>query len=167
MDQTVMFAVFVLVTLIVSLVGALLPQMIKMNDKQTHLLIAFSSGIFVGVLFLMFLPEAVEESIEAGYSSETIMYAVMGGFHRDLHHRYLPEALQQTDLWMQFLHGPSCTRHHVALCIHRTVHTRVFRRPGTRKRIRCRYRGRGHGARSHVYPQARCRILAVVDIPLI
>ncbi|MFA6952423.1 MAG: ZIP family metal transporter [Candidatus Methanomethylophilaceae archaeon] len=98
MDQTVMFAVFVLVTLIVSLVGALLPQMIKMNDKQTHLLIAFSSGIFVGVLFLMFLPEAVEESIEAGYSSETIMYAVMGGFI----------AIFIIDIFLKHYNKPTC-----------------------------------------------------------
>lgn len=80
MEQTMMFSIFVIVTLIVSLIGAFLPHMIKMNDRQTHLMISFSAGVFMGVLFLMLLPEAIHESIEHGYSAIDVMYAVMGGF---------------------------------------------------------------------------------------
>lgn len=80
MDQTAMFAIFVFVTFAVSLAGAFLPHLVKMNDRQTHLMIAFSAGIFVGVLFLMFLPHAIGESQESGFGIREIMYAVMGGF---------------------------------------------------------------------------------------
>lgn len=80
MDPTLTFLICILVTLTVSLIGAFLPHMVKMNDKQTHLMISFSAGIFIGVLFLMFLPEAFHESTEAGYSALDVMYAVMFGF---------------------------------------------------------------------------------------
>jgi len=80
MEQTATFAVFILAILVVSIVASLLPLMIKMNDKQAHLLIALSAGIFTGVLFLMLLPEAIEESIDSGYSAQTIMYALITGF---------------------------------------------------------------------------------------
>ncbi|UAL07440.1 MAG: ZIP family metal transporter [Candidatus Methanogranum gryphiswaldense] len=80
MEQTVTFAIFIVAILIVSLVAALLPLMIKISDKQAHLLIAFSAGIFTGVLFLILMPEAIEESLDSGYSAQTIMYSLMAGF---------------------------------------------------------------------------------------
>lgn len=80
MASVMLFIVSILIMLAVSLLGAFLPHMVKMNDRQTHLMIAFSAGIFIGVLFLMFMPEAIHESLEAGFSALDVMYAVMFGF---------------------------------------------------------------------------------------
>ncbi|MCK9322783.1 MAG: ZIP family metal transporter [Candidatus Methanomethylophilaceae archaeon] len=80
MDPIFSFTGYITIILIVSIIGALLPQLIKLSDKQVHLAIAFSAGIFLGVLFLMLLPEAINESIENNYSAMTVMYAVLGGF---------------------------------------------------------------------------------------
>jgi zinc transporter ZupT len=63
-----------------SLVGAYLPLSFKTSDRRVHLMIAFSAGIFLGVLFLMLLPEAIEESEAAGYDTHIVMYAILGGF---------------------------------------------------------------------------------------
>lgn len=80
MDQTATFCIYVATIFILSLAGAYLPHAVKMSDKHTHLMISLSTGIFVGVLFLMLLPEAVHESIEAGFTGIQIMAAVMAGF---------------------------------------------------------------------------------------
>lgn len=80
MEQFATALVFIFVIFLVSLAGAVLPLAIKMNDRQLHLTIAFSAGIFLGVLFLMLFPEAISESVEGGNDTFTIMCAVLAGF---------------------------------------------------------------------------------------
>ncbi len=80
MAHATTFAVYVLITLAVSLAAAFLPLMIRLDDRRAHLLIAYSSGIFLGALLLMFMPEAVQESLEGGYTVMQVMYAVAVGF---------------------------------------------------------------------------------------
>jgi len=58
-----------------------LPQIRKMDDRQTHFLIALSAGIFLGLLFVMLIPEAYEQSVHhEGRSFETVSYLLLAGF---------------------------------------------------------------------------------------
>lgn len=99
MDAVATFSLYVLITLTVSLLAAALPLMMKLNDRQSHLLIAFSSGIFLGALFLMFMPEALHESIEAGYTVMEVMYAVAIGFL----------AVFIFDVLLKYFYQPECS----------------------------------------------------------
>lgn len=80
MDEMMTVILYTVIIFAVSLAGAVLPLLIKMNDRQTHLVIAFSAGIFLGVLCLMLLPEAFEETEHGGYDIITGMYAFLIGF---------------------------------------------------------------------------------------
>ncbi|AIZ56671.1 zinc transporter ZupT [Candidatus Methanoplasma termitum] len=80
MDTIVEFLVFVAVILIVSFVGAYLPMTTRATDKQMHLMIAFSTGVFLGILFLILFPEAVRESDAYGIDIMTVMYVALAGF---------------------------------------------------------------------------------------
>ncbi len=80
MEPIVMFLLSMLVVTAVSLAGAFLPFVRKLTDRQIHLLISLSAGIFLGILFLMLLPQAIHESIHGGYEPITVMTFVLGGF---------------------------------------------------------------------------------------
>jgi zinc transporter ZupT len=68
------------VILAVSLLGAYIPMSVRTTDRRIHLMIAFSAGIFLGVLFLMLIPEAIEEGAEGGFDTHEVMYAMLAGF---------------------------------------------------------------------------------------
>ncbi len=80
MDILASFIICVAVILLVSFIGAYLPMAFKATDKQMHLMIAFSAGVFLGTLFLILLPEAIHESSHGGFGTMDVMYAVLAGF---------------------------------------------------------------------------------------
>ena len=80
MESDIKFLIFVAVILIVSFVGAYLPMTTRATDKQMHLIIAFSTGIFLGILFLILFPEAIEESLAFDFDVMMVMYVVLAGF---------------------------------------------------------------------------------------
>jgi len=80
MDITVSFLICTALILIVSIIGAYLPMAIRATDKQIHLMIAFSAGVFLGILFLILIPEALHESEESGFSEMNVMYVIIAGF---------------------------------------------------------------------------------------
>jgi zinc transporter 9 len=65
MDTYVVLLIFSLTVLIVSLVGASIPQIRNMDARKIHLMVALSAGIFLGILFFMLLPGALDESPDA------------------------------------------------------------------------------------------------------
>jgi len=80
MEGTASFLIYVVAILVVSLIAAYFPMSVRTTDKQIHLMIAFSAGIFIGILFLILLPEAVHESEKGGYDVDVVMYLVLAGF---------------------------------------------------------------------------------------
>lgn len=80
MEDLATVLIYSLIVFAVSLAGAALPLMIKMNDKQLHLMISLSAGVFIGVLFLMLMPEALEETEHGGFEMIDGMYALLIGF---------------------------------------------------------------------------------------
>ena len=80
MDITVFFVVCTALILMASFVGAYLPMAIKATDKQIHQMIAFSAGVFLGILFLILLPEALHESESGGFSYIDVMFVLLAGF---------------------------------------------------------------------------------------
>ena len=81
MDKFIVLLGYMLILCIVSAVGAYLPQIRKLDDRQTHFLIALSAGIFLGLLFVMLVPEAYELSVEhEGHSFDMVSYLLLAGF---------------------------------------------------------------------------------------
>ncbi len=80
MEAVATFALYSVLLLVVSMAGAMLPRVKKLSDKQAHLLMALSAGIFIGLLFFLLLPEAVHECEDGGYNIHQIMYALVAGF---------------------------------------------------------------------------------------
>ncbi len=80
MDQAYTVALFAAVIFIVSVLAARVPFFIKRDHHRLHMLISFSAGIMLGVLFIMLLPEALERTFDAGYKAETAAYWILGGF---------------------------------------------------------------------------------------
>lgn len=80
MEAVATFAMYSILLLVVSMAGALLPRVKKLSDRQAHLLMALSAGIFLGLLFFLLLPEAVHECQDGGYDIHQIMYAIVAGF---------------------------------------------------------------------------------------
>ena len=77
--DVVSFLIFVAVILAVSIIAAYFPMTVKTTDHQVHMMIAFSAGVFLGILFLILLPEAIHES-EGVYDVEIVLYVVLAGF---------------------------------------------------------------------------------------
>lgn len=80
MDTIVTFLLYSLGILALSMVGAYLPRIRTLSDRQVHLLVALSSGIFVGLLFLLLLPEALEACEHGGIDTHYAVYALLAGF---------------------------------------------------------------------------------------
>ncbi len=80
MDTILSFTLYSLGILAISMIGAYLPRVRTLSDRQIHLLVALSAGIFLGLLFLLLLPEALEESEHAGIDTHVTMYAILAGF---------------------------------------------------------------------------------------
>lgn len=80
MDDTLTICVFAAVIFAISVAAARIPFFIKKDVGQLHKLIAFSSGVMLGVLFLMLMPEAFERTADANYSYEIACYMILVGF---------------------------------------------------------------------------------------
>jgi zinc transporter ZupT len=80
MDTVSIFLIYTVALIGVSMVGAYLPYIRPLTDKQVHLLVALSSGIFLGILFFLLLPEAIHESAEGNISPTYVCITIMFGF---------------------------------------------------------------------------------------
>lgn len=98
MDTALTFLLYSLGILAISMIGAYLPRIRTLSDGQIHLLVSLSAGIFLGLLFLLLLPEAIEECDEAGYEAHLAMYAVLAGF----------VLILGVESWMKHRHMSGC-----------------------------------------------------------
>jgi zinc transporter ZupT len=80
MDSLILFLLYSLALIGVSLVAAFLPQYGKVKGKNIHHMVAVSTGIFLGLLLFMLLPEAIEESEEGGFDTHYVMFVLALGF---------------------------------------------------------------------------------------
>ena len=80
METMISFILCMALILGVSMVCMFLPLTMRRKDDQIHLMIAFSAGVFLGILMLILLPEAIHESEHGGYDLMTVMYAILIGF---------------------------------------------------------------------------------------
>ncbi len=80
MDAFLVFGLYALILFVVSIAGAFLPQIKKLTDHQMHMLIGLSAGIFLGLLFLMLVPEAFHMSIHEGKSFDDVALWILIGF---------------------------------------------------------------------------------------
>ena len=80
MDTALNFLIYSLGILAISMIGAYLPRVRTLSDRQIHLLVALSAGIFIGLLFLLLLPEALEECEHGGVDTHNAMMAILAGF---------------------------------------------------------------------------------------
>lgn len=62
----------------VALVGGVLPLLVRWNDRRLHAALALSTGIFLGAVFLHFLPELPETSA-GGLEDRTLWIFVLIG----------------------------------------------------------------------------------------
>ncbi|MDR0778003.1 MAG: ZIP family metal transporter [Methanomassiliicoccaceae archaeon] len=76
MGPYIVLLIFASAILAVSLAGAYIPTMRKMDPRQVHLMVALSAGIFLGILFFMLLPEAFDE---ANRGMDVVPW-IVGGF---------------------------------------------------------------------------------------
>ena len=80
MDQLVTVIAVSAVLFGITIVGCYLPFLLKRDNNHLHTLISFSGGVMLGVLFIMLMPEAFHETIEADFDFKTACYMVMAGF---------------------------------------------------------------------------------------
>ena len=79
MEPIILFLLYSVLLVIVSMIAAYLPLVGKLQDERAHLMIALSAGIFFGLLFFMLLPEGLEECEEGGIDTHyAMMFAVLG-----------------------------------------------------------------------------------------
>ena len=74
-DPLIVLIIFAAVILAVSLLGAFLPVMIKAGPRLMHLMVAFSAGVFLGILFFMLMPEAFDEAPD---SMDAVTWILIG-----------------------------------------------------------------------------------------
>ncbi len=101
MEPIVLFVLFSMLLIAVSVIGAYLPQIGAMKDGTSHLMIALSAGIFLGLLLFMLLPEGLEESDTGGLSILDSMVVLVIGF----------VAILSLDVFMKNRHMNTCGCH--------------------------------------------------------
>lgn len=99
MEGVATFALYSLLLIVVSMAGAALPRIRKLGDRQAHLLMALSAGIFLGLLLFLLLPEAIHESEDGGYDVHQVMYAIAAGF----------VLIMFVEMWMKHRHMGGCS----------------------------------------------------------
>ena len=73
--------IFAVAVFAVSAVISLIPSLVPKLDEHVHRVLAISAGIMIGIVFLMILPEAFEESHEeAGLEPVYIFSILLAGF---------------------------------------------------------------------------------------
>ena len=80
METALTLLIYTIALIAVSLLGAYMPYIRKLTDTQIHLLIAMSTGIFLGILFFLLLPEAIHECAEGNIEEKYMMIFVLAGF---------------------------------------------------------------------------------------
>lgn len=111
MEVWLTFVTYAVALIIVSLLGAYTPYIKNLSDKQVHLLISLSAGIFLGIMFFLLLPEAIHESSEGGYEEKIVMLVVLTGFL----------IILLADILIKRYHMVGCAcEHHVEECRHKT-----------------------------------------------
>ncbi len=80
MEPIVLFLLFSGLLIIVSMVAAYIPIVSSLKDGGTHMMIAVSTGIFIGLLMFMLLPEGIEEAEEGGIDVHYGMMVLVAGF---------------------------------------------------------------------------------------
>lgn len=80
MEEIVKVTLFAAVILVMTLIAGRLPFLIKKSSQNLHVLIAFSAGVMIGVLFIMLMPEALERTDDAGHSFDTACTMMLVGF---------------------------------------------------------------------------------------
>ena len=98
MDTALVFLIYTVVLLAASLAGAYMPYIRPLTDRQVHLLVALSAGIFLGILFFLLLPETVHECEEGNVSEKLMMSVILLGFLLIL----------LVDVVMKHMHMESC-----------------------------------------------------------
>ena len=74
-DPILTLIVFAAVIFAVSILGAYLPLLLKAGPRLMHLMVAFSAGVFLGILFFMLMPEAFEEAPD---SMDAVTWILIG-----------------------------------------------------------------------------------------
>lgn len=98
MDTALNFLIYSLGILTISMIGAFLPRIRTLSDRQIHLLVAMSTGIFIGLLFLLLLPEALEACEENGMDTHEVMMFILAGFL----------LIMAVETWMKHRHMSGC-----------------------------------------------------------
>ena len=98
MEPILMFAAFSIVLIAVSLIAAYLPQNPRVDETRSHIMVAISTGIFIGLMMFMLIPEGIEECEHAGIDVHEAMYALVAGF----------VAILIVDAIMKSRHGITC-----------------------------------------------------------
>lgn len=80
MEDTAMLFLFAVVIFAVTMIAARIPFVIRDNRVNLHMLITFSAGIMLGVLFIMLLPEALERTFDNGHGADGASMMMFAGF---------------------------------------------------------------------------------------
>ena len=98
MESALILTIYIVALFAVAMLGAYTPYIRKLDDRQIHLLVALSAGIFLGILFFLLLPEAIHESEEGNIKDVYVMVTILGGFL----------AILLTDFLIKHFHMASC-----------------------------------------------------------
>jgi zinc transporter ZupT len=99
MEDLALYALYAIILFAASMLGAYLPFIKKLTDDQGHLMVAFSAGIFLGILFFLLLPEAISEAVvHEGRGASDVCITIMAGFFLIL----------LTDILVRHLHMENC-----------------------------------------------------------
>ncbi len=77
--ETLTVVLYAAVIFAVSFAVALVPPLMKKKGTHMHVLLALSAGLIMGILFIMILPEAMEEGMEH-YSPTLVTACILIGF---------------------------------------------------------------------------------------
>ncbi len=98
METAVTLIIYMAALFGIALLGAYTPYIRELTDKQVHLLVALSAGIFLGILFFLLLPESLHESSEGGIEERYVMITILVGFL----------VILLTDVLIKHFHMASC-----------------------------------------------------------
>ena len=98
METAVTLIIYMAALFGIALLGAYTPYIRELTDKQVHLLVALSAGIFLGILFFLLLPESLHESSEGGIEEKYVMITILIGFL----------VILLTDVLIKHFHMASC-----------------------------------------------------------
>ncbi len=80
MEPIALFLIYSALLVAVSLVAAYLPMAGALRDRQFHMMLALSAGIFIGLMMFILLPEGIEECEEGGIDTHYATFGAAAGF---------------------------------------------------------------------------------------